>query len=71
MQKNLHINAAWHQKNRMPENATIEQRIAWHLEHLKHCQCRKQLPENLLREMKKRGLRVPVMKATDHKQPEG
>lgn len=36
----MSINKAWHQKNRMPENATKEQRIKWHIEHSLHCSCR-------------------------------
>jgi len=34
------INREWHEKNRMPKNATDEQRLKWHLEHAKHCDCR-------------------------------
>jgi hypothetical protein len=33
-------NAEWHSKNRMPKNATMAQRIAWHRAHAKHCACR-------------------------------
>ena len=47
------INAAWHLKNKMPQKATLEQRIKWHLEHAKNCECRP-IPEKLLTEMKKR-----------------
>ena len=54
------INAAWHKKHRMPENATIEQRIEWHLEHLKNCRCRTDLPATLKEEMKKRKIAIPV-----------
>jgi hypothetical protein len=49
------INAEWHMKNKMPKNPTIEQRIEWHLEHIKHCKCRG-IPEKLLEEMKKRNI---------------
>jgi hypothetical protein len=31
---------AWHGANRMPKNATMEQRLAWHTEHAKVCGCR-------------------------------
>lgn len=34
------INKEWHEANRMPKNATLAQRIAWHKEHVKHCTCR-------------------------------
>jgi len=48
------MDAEWHRKNKMPKNATLEQRIAWHREHAKHCKCRP-IPEKLKKEMKKRG----------------
>jgi hypothetical protein len=53
------INTEWHKKHRMPKNPTIDQRIEWHLEHLKHCRCRNDIPETLKGELKKRGLQVP------------
>jgi hypothetical protein len=49
------VNAEWHRENRMPEKATVEQRIAWHLEHRKLCGCRP-IPTKLLAAMKDRGL---------------
>ena len=47
------LNKEWHLAHRMPENATIEERIAWHLEHSKHCGCRP-IPDKLKAEIKKR-----------------
>jgi len=41
------MNKDWHAKNPMPRNPTLEQRIQWHKEHLKHCACRKELPKSL------------------------
>ena len=38
------INAAWHRANVMPKGATLEQRLAWHVEHAKHCACRPMPP---------------------------
>ncbi len=49
------INAEWHRKNRMPKNATFEQRAKWHLAHAKNCACRP-ISGKLKDEMKKRGL---------------
>ncbi|MCX6818888.1 MAG: hypothetical protein NT129_02710 [Candidatus Aenigmarchaeota archaeon] len=49
------INKAWHEKNKMPNNATLEQRVKWHIEHEKHCSCRP-MPEKLKEDMKKRRL---------------
>ncbi|MBB5396863.1 hypothetical protein [Mucilaginibacter sp. AK015] len=34
------INKAWHKMNVMPKNATIDQRICWHLAHQQNCGCR-------------------------------
>jgi hypothetical protein len=31
------LNAAWHMKHKMPPKATLDQRVAWHLEHQKQC----------------------------------
>jgi hypothetical protein len=54
----MSINKEWHMAHSMPKNATIEQRIQWHLEHLKHCSCRTDLPARLKEEMKKRKINV-------------
>jgi hypothetical protein len=53
----MKTNREWHEKNRMPKNATTDQRIAWHLEHRKHCSCRP-IPEKLIAEMVKRGISI-------------
>lgn len=36
----MKINREWHLKNKMPKNATLEQKIKWHGAHAKNCQCR-------------------------------
>jgi hypothetical protein len=41
------INAQWHKENKMPKNATLQERITWHKAHLKHCACRKDVPKTL------------------------
>lgn len=51
------LNREWHAAHRMPARATLEERIAWHLEHQRHCRCRP-IPEKLLGEMKRRRIRV-------------
>jgi len=33
----MKTNKDWHEKHKMPKNATFEQRVAWHLEHIKNC----------------------------------
>ena len=61
------LNKTWHAKNRMPPKATVQQRIAWHLAHRKHCGCRP-IPAKLLQIMSstlpnegKKTLRVPFV----------
>lgn len=49
------INAIWHKAHRMPKNASLEQRIAWHREHAVACGCRP-VPEKVIEEMKKKRL---------------
>lgn len=58
---NMQINKEWHLSHPMPKNATVEQRIEWHLAHLKHCRCRPDIPGKLKEEMKKRNIAVPVI----------
>jgi len=36
----MKINKTWHLKNKMPKNPTLEQRLKWHKDHAKNCQCR-------------------------------
>jgi hypothetical protein len=47
------INKDWHEKNRMPKNPTLEERIAWHLAHSENCGCRP-IPDKLSEEIRKR-----------------
>lgn len=54
------INKEWHEQHPMPKNPTIDQRIEWHLQHLKHCHCRTDLPGTVEKEMNKRGIAIPV-----------
>lgn len=51
----MKINKTWHKANKMPKHATIGQRIEWHLEHQKNCNCR-DIPEKLKAEINKRGI---------------
>jgi hypothetical protein len=41
----MKINAEWHKKNRMPKNATLHQRVKWHVEHSENCSCRPAPPK--------------------------
>jgi len=56
----MKINKEWHEQHPMPGHPTIEQKIEWHLEHLKHCHCREDIPEQLKLEMKKRNIKIPA-----------
>jgi hypothetical protein len=47
------LNAEWHRKNRMPERATLDQRVRWHLKHQRNCGCR-EMPESVKKEIRKR-----------------
>jgi hypothetical protein len=51
----LRINSGWHDRNRMPEGATFEQRLDWHLAHARSCNCRP-APPKIAAELRKRGL---------------
>ena len=52
------LNAVWHKANRMRANASLEQRIAWHLAHARGCACRS-IPDGILKELARRGIKLP------------
>ena len=56
------MNATWHNAHPMPKNPTLDQRIAWHLDHAKNCGCRP-IAGKIRDEMLKRGIKVPVFKS--------
>jgi hypothetical protein len=47
------MNQEWHKEHKMPEGATPEQRIEWHVEHTKNCACRP-FPKGLLVKLRER-----------------
>jgi len=51
------INKEWHSKNKMPKNASFEQRVKWHIDHQKNCAC-VPIPRKLLEEMKKKKIKT-------------
>lgn len=55
----MKLNKEWHLAHRMPKSPTMKQRIEWHIEHAKHCQCR-EIPAKLKAEMKKRNLKAAI-----------
>ena len=54
------INKEWHTKNKMPKNASDDQRIDWHLAHSKNCSCRG-IPEGVVSLMKEKGISLPII----------
>ena len=52
------LNRQWHEAHPMLDKATLEQRIAWHLEHATQCGCR-DMPESIKRELAARGIDLP------------
>jgi hypothetical protein len=55
---NMAINKEWHMKHKMPKNASFEEKVKWHREHNKHCNCRPGFPKKLAEEMKKKGIKI-------------
>lgn len=49
------LNREWHAANRMPANATLEQRLAWHAGHAANCACR-EMPASIRAELERRGM---------------
>jgi hypothetical protein len=48
------LNKEWHKAHPMPMKSTLDQRVEWHLEHQKHCGCRKELPRTIREEIDRR-----------------
>ena len=40
------INKDWHLSHKMPQNPTLKERVEWHVEHAKVCNCRK-MPDSI------------------------
>jgi hypothetical protein len=34
------MNPGWHKRHRMPKPASLDQRVRWHLAHVRACGCR-------------------------------
>lgn len=52
------INRVWHEKHKMAMPSTLQQRVKWHEQHLKHCGCRKDLPKTIVAALKAQGRKV-------------
>jgi hypothetical protein len=53
-----HVNADWHREHVLGSQATLDQRVEWHLAHAEACACR-ELPESIRAELLARGLTPP------------
>ena len=51
------MNKDWHAKNRMPKNATMNERVRWHEEHALACGCRP-VPRTVQAEIEDRNRQV-------------
>jgi len=49
-------NARWHAAHRMPANASLNERVKWHVAHAAHCACRP-MPATVVAEIERRGQR--------------
>jgi hypothetical protein len=52
------LNAHWHIRHPMPQNATLDERVKWHLAHVVTCGCR-EIPKSVIAELRARGVPVP------------
>jgi hypothetical protein len=57
----MKINKAWHEAHKLPRNATLEQRLEWHLSHAFNCGCREMPAKKIREELKARGLLDPTL----------
>jgi len=47
------MNRAWHEAHPMPKHATLDERVAWHVEHARECACR-EMPASIQAELVRR-----------------
>jgi len=53
------INKEWHVKNKMPNNASLNQKIQWHADHARECGCRP-IPPKIKEKMNERKPKLVV-----------
>jgi hypothetical protein len=51
----MQINASWHLGHKLPADATLDQRVEWHMAHARHCSC-SVVDEEILEALKRRYL---------------
>jgi hypothetical protein len=49
----MKINVAWHNVHKLHRNATLNERVEWHLAHLKNCSCATQVHSKVVSDIKK------------------
>lgn len=56
------MNKEWHDAHKLPRNATLEERINWHMLHAENCGCR-EMPDGIRRELEARGWDAPTQRS--------
>jgi hypothetical protein len=44
------VNVRWHEEHRLPRDALLDERVAWHVAHAEACGCRP-IPASVAREI--------------------
>lgn len=55
------VNREWHLTHKLGRKASLEERLAWHVQHVANCDCR-QMPPSIRRELEARGLNTPTLR---------
>ena len=58
------MNRVWHEAHPMPKSPTVAQRMAWHMDHARHCGCRP-IPAGILALMAQRKIAPRTEPARD------
>jgi hypothetical protein len=56
------VNAAWHQAHKLARDASLDERIDWHVKHAAECACRP-IPRSIQAELERRGLNAPTARS--------
>lgn len=58
----MKLNREWHLTHKLPRNASLEERLNWHMLHAENCRCR-EMPESIRRELEARGWTAPTLRS--------
>ncbi|RYE43910.1 MAG: hypothetical protein EOP21_07430 [Hyphomicrobiales bacterium] len=58
----MKINRQWHEAHKLPRNASMEERLNWHVMHAENCGCR-EMPDSIRRELEARGWTGPSVRS--------